>query len=1197
MFSPNLKTSHQSTTSTNPYHAYAGAGAQAQAQAQAASGRHRADEIQLSKSFDPMDLLAYHRSSKDTSTIKYHGYLLKRSNKPYHNTSFNHDAQHSERSASLHDNSELVLPKFSDEPPAESSNNIIRPISTTWSNERGDPPVTSTSLSPPHMKTSGNGHPHDNHDIIEESRQNRYEATEFVASFFGEVIPPQLPAKTMNTPTSSIASSNSHSPSYHPDVFRDRISSSPSKPIAIGSSQNQMNAFRHPQQLQIPQHYQQDCNIPQTTFTNRTYAVQQPKRFSDDEAPPDEIDANDGHIWRSKYCILEGGVLFFYKNAHDGNSKEACHERERLSLFYQNETRSSQHTNTSMAHVRDGEELGKSPMPRNPFLMQYNSNNAMTKGDINRKSDEPIKASSGTYSEPILCEKYVALNKVGSVRSSKRDYGEKSFELISLKSKDISTSCHGLPNASLDDTADKLILRAESVDAMNNWIFEIHRSLKSIMKQFINNLVQCQSTGNSPVNQSHIPGVNITQNNLIAPRTPHYQNLSFSPKAAGGLALSHGHGRSGLFRRHCQSPSSTPGDLLSSMAFGQEDEESVNGMKYSLSSSQLVGQSGIVDTCTQSATQPQHQSEPNIDVSPEAILKVSALTKLIDDDDGIDIPKKIATPGKYIPPAMRGKTYVPPAMRSKAESIPMKSEDSMRSKQSMADDVLEQLKAEQEEFDDDNEILSLAYDDESKYGFSTSVHSVVFDAEFESDTEDDNPTRLGGCADPEFTSCSICDEVNIPLHASNVGKVSSKPYGYSGISRAFSVSMSWEVGAISECGVRESNEDAYLILNDLLHMFPPDEKSEYFFKDTGLFAIFDGHCKNHTARFAAEKLPIYLNEESTQVDPKLKSKDTILQIFHKTIARLDREFCELSTTGGRDWESGCTAIIALVMGDTLVVANLGDSNGALCCRIPHRTDQTAQDWSTLQRLSEDILSDAQSFGEDGSPIFDIIWKEVAVPHSPSRQDEKKRIEAANGWISTDTEIPFAQLQRMNFEDQDVVGILKRCFSGRFNQDKKDNASREGRADSSRVLYISRVCGDLAVSRSLGDRLFKAAYNMKSETTDPYDTEEDDISTVEWESPLLFSPDPNHTGKYRGDLVSSIPEISFFQIGEHGDDEFLLLACDGLWDVMDTDEAVRVTRSLLFEQKLSAKDCAKRLAELAYFLGSSDNITVIVIRFQ
>lgn len=96
--------------------------------------------------------------------------------------------------------------------------------------------------------------------------------------------------------------------------------------------------------------------------------------------------------------------------------------------------------------------------------------------------------------------------------------------------------------------------------------------------------------------------------------------------------------------------------------------------------------------------------------------------------------------------------------------------------------------------------------------------------------------------------------------------------------------------------------------------------------------------------------------------------------------------------------------------------------------------------------------------------------------------------------------------------------------------------------------------------------------------------------------MFIYPD-GHSGRFKGDLVSNKPDIKFFKVGQKGVvDEFLLMACDGLWDVMDGDDAVRIAKDLLFDKKLSAKDGAARLAELAKHLGSSDNITIVLIRF-
>lgn len=71
-----------------------------------------------------------------------------------------------------------------------------------------------------------------------------------------------------------------------------------------------------------------------------------------------------------------------------------------------------------------------------------------------------------------------------------------------------------------------------------------------------------------------------------------------------------------------------------------------------------------------------------------------------------------------------------------------------------------------------------------------------------------------------------------------------------------------------------------------------------------------------------------------------------------------------------------------------------------------------------------------------------------------------------------------------------------------------------------------------------------------------------------------------------------------------EDECLIVASDGLWDVMTNEEAGEVARivlrhhrrsTLLDENSLSAAQAtAERLAELAYRKNSSDNISVIVV---
>jgi len=73
------------------------------------------------------------------------------------------------------------------------------------------------------------------------------------------------------------------------------------------------------------------------------------------------------------------------------------------------------------------------------------------------------------------------------------------------------------------------------------------------------------------------------------------------------------------------------------------------------------------------------------------------------------------------------------------------------------------------------------------------------------------------------------------------------------------------------------------------------------------------------------------------------------------------------------------------------------------------------------------------------------------------------------------------------------------------------------------------------------------------------------------------------------------------------DEFLILASDGLWDVISNEVACRITRHCLsgraariFPQAISgssASDAAAFLAELAMSRGSRDNISVIVVELK
>ncbi|KAK9748473.1 hypothetical protein RND81_02G059900 [Saponaria officinalis] len=77
-------------------------------------------------------------------------------------------------------------------------------------------------------------------------------------------------------------------------------------------------------------------------------------------------------------------------------------------------------------------------------------------------------------------------------------------------------------------------------------------------------------------------------------------------------------------------------------------------------------------------------------------------------------------------------------------------------------------------------------------------------------------------------------------------------------------------------------------------------------------------------------------------------------------------------------------------------------------------------------------------------------------------------------------------------------------------------------------------------------------------------------------------------------LSSEPELQETILTE--DDEFLLLACDGLWDVMSSQCAVTIARRELMAHN-DPERCSRELVREALKRNTCDNLTVIVVCFS
>ena len=891
-----------------------------------------------------------------------------------------------------------------------------------------------------------------------------------------------------------------------------------------------------------------------------------------------------GHIWRSKFCILEDGVLYFYRNQADGESPQAKAERITSSTHKAMGRTSPPNTTAPSAPTIDS--LARSPVPRKIIANLHNSHTY---------EDEPVH----------LWEKRVEVQSIGAVRSAEAEYGQHCFALLSPPS-DIDgdgkeADSHEIVY-SIESAVDKLILQARNTHEMAEWLFQFHRSIAI----FVEDLIR---TARSPF---ELPA------NFRAPMP--------SPRH---ITLSHGHGRALSLRRRqndCRGETSLARSITTSQSvitpprrIKQLSDDGLNWLPMDKSIPHRLTSSSTdatVSVSSQSTTptflSPLNPSQLILPVKPSSKHETSpSLTATTKEEDAAsleDAEKSSATdkpayserndsltpelaappsiypeterPMPFLKPRSSGGKYIPPHKRRQQQQQQTKQEDSgvkqpkasrayvpphLRKNGKVVAKAAPPPRSEPSPGANPRPMNQSAAGNTKPVGGSTTQPSLL---------------NLGGCADPRVVTGSIMDSMFIPRKASKLKReVRTDPFGYR---HKASAKMTWDIGAVSECGIRDSNEDSYLVAGDLIEVLGKGKQSllnnytEYH--SPGLFCVFDGHLGDQAARYSAERLTSYLEEESLRGIPGEDAPSVasfVENVMRRALEKLDDDFCKLCVKEGREWESGTTALLAALVDNHLVVGNLGDARAVACRSVETVTESNSLEQEGWSRLPE---SDA------GSTTRNCLWIEMSETHSPSREDEQRRIDLANGWITYEKQIPIAQLHRLNLQDKDVFDILQRCFADRYESSPRAAAPQ-------RVLEISRVCGELAVSRALGDRDFKAAFNNSSSSTN-------NNVVTSWDSPLFLSFPEDHSRCFQGDLISNIPEFRTLKVGEGASsqvsEEFFLFACDGLWDVMDLDDAVRVTRDLLFVKKWPAREAAARLAELAVHLGSSDNITVIVL---
>lgn len=143
--------------------------------------------------------------------------------------------------------------------------------------------------------------------------------------------------------------------------------------------------------------------------------------------------------------------------------------------------------------------------------------------------------------------------------------------------------------------------------------------------------------------------------------------------------------------------------------------------------------------------------------------------------------------------------------------------------------------------------------------------------------------------------------------------------------------------------------------------------------------------------------------------------------------------------------------------------------------------------------------------------------------------------------------------------------------------RPDEAARV-RAAGGFILH-KRVMGELAITRAFGDKSFKMGIKAM------LDEDSQDMQNG--------SSNEDIAKDLSAPLVSSEPEIASMVLSHN--DEFLLLACDGLFDVFRSQDAIALARQELIAHRGEPAEVARILSDQAIRVRRSrDNVSILII---
>ncbi|KAF6012988.1 hypothetical protein HII12_001702 [Brettanomyces bruxellensis] len=343
-------------------------------------------------------------------------------------------------------------------------------------------------------------------------------------------------------------------------------------------------------------------------------------------------------------------------------------------------------------------------------------------------------------------------------------------------------------------------------------------------------------------------------------------------------------------------------------------------------------------------------------------------------------------------------------------------------------------------------------------------------------------------------------------------------------------------GLSFEVGVSENRNSHYRQSMEDVHTYVANFAERL---DWGYFAIFDGHAGKQTARWCGSNLHNILYDNISRHED-MDLRDNLNQAFRDA----DEKIGQLKIAGS----SGCTAAVAVLRWEEEINAEEESELGGTL-----KVDAQDKENVTSKEIHKEGIQ------ESGRNILDTVQENKTTTGEPEKAEQGLKTENTKQLPSAEASnsmpfdfIPTKKHRRMLYTANVGDSRIVLCRHGQAKRLSYDHKSTDGWeqkriANNGGIMLKSRVNGVLAITRALGDCYMK-------------------------------------------NLVVGAPYTTSTEIGD--DDEFLILACDGLWDVCTDQQAVDLIRNVKDPKKASSILCKYALEQM-----TTDNITVMVVRLD